>query len=107
MSFNAIEMQIALSRTQDAGKIQEQNQQKNLIQQDHAAHQVRKNQERKLKTVVSEEQKLPAHFYEKEGNADKWQFLKKDRQKENKKKTITTVKKDSHPYKGIRIDYSG
>ncbi|MGG0283746.1 hypothetical protein ABEY41_01155 [Peribacillus butanolivorans] len=28
MSFNAIEMQIALSRTQDAGKIQEQNQQK-------------------------------------------------------------------------------
>ncbi|MFD4815209.1 hypothetical protein [Peribacillus butanolivorans] len=41
MSFNAIEMQIALSRTQDAGKIQEQNQQKNLIQQDHAAHQVR------------------------------------------------------------------
>ncbi|MEJ9231099.1 hypothetical protein LAV79_16755 [Peribacillus butanolivorans] len=50
MSFNAIEMQIALSRTQDAGK----NQQKNLIQQDHAAHQVRENQERKQKTVVSE-----------------------------------------------------
>ncbi|MGE7766411.1 hypothetical protein [Peribacillus sp. NPDC096540] len=106
MSLKAIEMQIALPRTQDAGKIQEQNQQKNLIQQDHAAHQVQKNQERKQKTVVSEEQKLPAHFYEKEGNTDKGKLLKKERQKENKKET-TTEKKDSHPYKGIRIDYSG
>ena len=70
MSLKAIEMQIALPRTQVAGKIQEQNQQKNLIQQEHAAHHVRNNQERKLKTVVSEEQKLPVHFYEKERNAD-------------------------------------
>jgi hypothetical protein len=65
MSLKAIEMQIAIPRTQDAGKIQEQNQQKNLIQQDHAAHQVQKDSERKQRTVVGEERKLPAHFYEK------------------------------------------
>ncbi|AMM92482.1 hypothetical protein UP17_07915 [Peribacillus simplex] len=64
MSLKAIEMQFAIPRTQDAGKIQEQNQQKNLIQQDHAAHQVQKDSERKQRTVV-EERKLPAHFYEK------------------------------------------
>ncbi|MGE7760637.1 hypothetical protein [Peribacillus sp. NPDC097895] len=42
MSLKAIEMQVALL-TPDAGKIQEQNQQKNLVQQDHAAHQVKKD----------------------------------------------------------------
>ncbi|MGE7185226.1 hypothetical protein ACQKKK_14835 [Peribacillus sp. NPDC006672] len=105
MSLKAIEMQIALPRTQDAGKIQEQDQQKNLIQQDHAAHQVQKDLERKQRTIVGEERKLPAHFYEKEGNADKGQSQKKYKQKEIPQKT--TLKNDSHPYKGNWIDYSG
>ncbi|CAH0213332.1 hypothetical protein SRABI96_02222 [Peribacillus sp. Bi96] len=77
MSLKAIEMQVALPRTSDAGEIQEQNQQKSLVQQNHAAHQVKKDLERKQKTVVGEEQKLPAHFYEKEGNAIKGQTRKK------------------------------
>ncbi|MFJ7747071.1 hypothetical protein [Peribacillus sp. NPDC097295] len=105
MSLKAIEMQMALPRTQDAGKIQEQLLQKNLIQQDHAAHQGRKEDERKQTTVMAEEQKLPAHFYEKEGSADKGPFLKQQRKKDSKKKT--TVNRDSHPYKGRSIDYSG
>ncbi|MGG4266851.1 hypothetical protein [Peribacillus simplex] len=105
MSLKAIEMQIALPRTQDAGKIQEQNQQKNLIQQDHAAHQVQKDLERKQRTVVGKERKLPAHFYEKEGNADEGQSQKNINRKKSPKKT--TLKNDPHPYKGNWIDYSG
>ncbi|RRN70308.1 hypothetical protein EI200_14255 [Peribacillus simplex] len=105
MSLKAIEMQIAIPRTQDAGKIQEQNQQKNLIQQDQAAHQVQKDSERKQRTVVGEERKLPAHFYEKERNADKGQSQKKYKKKEIPQ--ITTLKNDPHPYKGNWIDYSG
>ena len=105
MSLKAIEMQIALPRTQDAGKVQEQLLQKNLIQQDHATYQGRKEDERKQTTVMGEEQKLPTHFYEKEGSADKGPFLIQQRKKDKKKKT--TVNKDSHPYKGKSIDYSG
>ncbi|MFC9596871.1 hypothetical protein ACFTQL_02990 [Peribacillus butanolivorans] len=95
MSFNAIEMQIALSRTQDAGKIQEQNQKKNLIQQDHAAHQVRKNQERKLKTVVSEEQKLPLIFMKKKGMPINGSLLKKIGRKKIRKKNNNSEKRFS------------
>ncbi|MBK5445933.1 MULTISPECIES: hypothetical protein [unclassified Peribacillus] len=85
MSFNAIEMQIALSRTQDAGKIQEQNQQKNLIQQDHAAHQVRENQERKQKTVVKNKS-FPLIFMKKKGMPINGSFLKKIGRKKIRKK---------------------
>ncbi|MFJ7638567.1 hypothetical protein ACQKL0_04055 [Peribacillus sp. NPDC097264] len=105
MSLKAIEMQIALPRTQDAGKIQEQLLQKNLIQQDHATHQGRKEEERKQTTVMGEEQKLPAHFYEKEGSADKGPFFKQRRKKDNTRQTTENI--DPHPYKGKSIDYSG
>lgn len=105
VSLKAIEMQIALPRTQDAGKIQEQLLQKNLIQQDHATHQGRKEVERKQTTVIGEEQKLPAHFYEKEGSLDKGPNSQQRKKKENKRKT--TVNIDPHPYKGNSIDYSG
>ena len=98
-------MQIALPRTQDAGKIQEQLLQKDRIQQDHATHQGRKEEERKQTTVMGEEQKLPAHFYEKEGSTDKSPSFKQRRKKERTRQTTENI--DSHPFKGKSIDYSG
>ena len=59
MSLKAIEMQIALPRTQDAGKIQEQLQQRSQVQLDHAAHEVQKQVEKNEHSVVKEERKHP------------------------------------------------
>lgn len=105
MSLKVIEMQIALPRTQDAGKIQEQLQQRSQIQLDHAAHAVRKEVEKKEHTVVKEERKSPVQLNAKEGNPDKGPFLKQKQKKKDEKKTISTSQQ--HPYKGQSIDYSG
>lgn len=105
MSLKVIEMQIALPRTQDAGKIQEQLQQRSQIQLDHAAHEVQKEVEKKEHSVVKEEQKPPLQFNAQEGNPDKGPFLRKPKKKKSEKKTASTSQ--DHPYKGKSIDYSG
>ncbi len=106
MSLKAIEMQIALPRTQDAGKIQEQLQQRSQVQLDHAAHEVQKQVEKNEHSVVKEERKLPVQFNEQEGNPDKGPFSKQTNKKKKEEKK-TTTSSQQHPYKGQSIDYSG
>lgn len=106
MSLKVIEMQIALPRTQDAGKIQEQMQQRSQVQLDHAAHEVQKEVEKKEHSVFKEERKPPLQFNAQEGNPDKGPFLKQTKKKKkDEKKAANSSQK--HPYKGKSIDYSG
>ncbi|UII57437.1 hypothetical protein LS684_08375 [Cytobacillus spongiae] len=103
MSLKAIEMQIALPRTQDAGKLQEQLQQRGQILQDQASDRVLKDDEKKRTTVMKHEQKEKAKFHEKEGSKGQDQSFSD--QTPNKKQK--ELEKQEHPYKGHSIDYSG
>ena len=103
MSLKAIEMQIALPRTHEAGKIQEQLQQRGQHLQDHAAQRVTKEDELKRKTVVRNEQKTEA-WLNKDGSSPSHH---EQENKGNKQKKNPKLDHPHHPYKGKRIDYSG
>lgn len=101
MSLKAIEMQIALPRTHDAGRIQEQLEQRNLVAQHNAALEVHKEDEKKRSTVLKQEQKDITHFHEEGSQGEHQQSDRK-----NKKKN-TPENNSKHPYKGSSIDFSG
>jgi hypothetical protein len=103
MSLKAIEMQIALPRTHDAGKIQEQLQQRGQHLQEHAAQSGMKEDELKRKTVNKNEQKQEARLKEDPGSSNQQQ--QKDSQKNKQKNDHHSPQ--HHPYKGKVIDYSG
>ncbi|KIY21514.1 MULTISPECIES: hypothetical protein [Mesobacillus] len=103
MSLKAIEMQIALPRTQDAGKIQEQLQQRGQHLQEHAVKMVTKEEDLTRNTVVKNNQKQEARL-NKEGSHQGDQEQKNRENHENKDDEIV---QQHHPYKGKVIDYSG
>lgn len=103
MSLKAIEMQVALPRTHDAGKIQEQLQQRGQHLQEHAAQSVTKEDELKRKTVIKNNQKQEARLNKENGDSNQKQEQgKQDKQDKNDKPV-----QQHHPYKGKVIDYSG
>lgn len=102
MSLRVLELQTALPRTLDAGKIQEQLQRQNQILNDQAVVEVHKEEKRKQTTVISQEGLREAAFHEKESSKDAYLHTSKKR----KKAPQEEVNAD-HPYKGKSIDYSG
>jgi hypothetical protein len=86
MSLKLIELQIALPKTQDVGKLQEQLQYQGQLAQQQLAMSIQKQDERMRHQVTKAEQSEKA----------KWQ---KER---NRKKT-----EEKHPYKGTFIDFIG
>lgn len=101
MSLKSIEMQIALPRTHDAGKIQEQLQQRGQLQNDFATDSVKKEDRKKQNTVIKQEQKDIARF-QKDGSK-KENDSRHGSKKEEQKHPI----KEIHPYKGTKVDFSG
>lgn len=100
MSLKAIELQVALPRTHDAGKVQEQLHQRSQITQDLATREMQKEIKKQETTVLKNQPK---------GNVDdKHDGSPKQNQhyirKRNKRKEELN---SSHPYKGNAIDYSG
>lgn len=102
MSLKAIEMQIAIPRSQDAGKLQEQLQQRGQVMNDIASQASLKEEERKRKTVVENADASEIMLSSGEQNSQQQQS-QSDRTK--RKKEIS--EKESHPYKGKLVDYSG
>lgn len=99
MSWKAVEMQVGLPRTQDAGKIQEQLQQRGQFMQDMLASAQVQSDEVKRKTVNELEQKKQ---------------VKNDKQKqqEEEKQPHSHLAKThgntpEHPYLGKKIDING
>lgn len=103
MSLKAIEMQIALPRTHDAGKIQEQLQQRGQHLQEHAAQSVTKEDDLKRKTVVKNAQKQEARLNQEDGRSGRQQQNGRNGQKNKDDQNV----QPHHPYKGKVIDYSG
>ena len=103
MSLKAIEMQIALPRTQDAGKIQEQWQQRSQIAHDFASHELKKEEKKKEQSIPSMNK---AEYTTIGEEADS---TSGNRQSNARKKRGPIHKEENnhHPYKGNVIDFSG
>ncbi|WP_174735033.1 hypothetical protein [Mesobacillus harenae] len=101
MSLKLIELQVALPRTLDAGKLQEQLQQRGQHLSEHAVQNGQNEEELKRKTVVKQEKSSKGTLSDDaagQGN----QAFQQQKRKENEK-----PQKQTHPYKGKSIDYSG
>lgn len=101
MSLKSIEMQVALPRTVDAGKISEQIQQRGQIISAQANEEMQKKIERDSQSVNELAQK--DHLSLKDQESDQ-QNQSRKHYEDPKRKNETKAK---HPYKGKTIDYSG
>ena len=104
MSLKAIELQVALPRTQDAGKLQEQIQQRSQLTHDLAAREMQKEVEKQEKSVVKQKQKDNVKLKKDEESGTQYES---PTQKEQEKEEIEEPVKMQHPYKGNKIDFSG
>ncbi|WP_050614802.1 hypothetical protein [Bacillus testis] len=104
MSLKAIEMQIALPRTQDAGKIQEQWQQRSQIAHDFASHELKKEEKKKEQSITSMSKAEYTAIGEETDSAsgNSWQSNAR-----KKRGPIHKEENNHHPYKGNVIDFSG
>ncbi|MFD1928677.1 hypothetical protein ACFSFY_11610 [Sporosarcina siberiensis] len=99
MSLKGIELQIAIPKTFEAGKVAEQKQQQSQLNSDQAnaltERQTLKNRETVLETT--EYAKMDSN--KKKGD-DSHHQEERERNKEEEKKTV-------HPYKGSFVDFTG
>ncbi|WP_062105052.1 hypothetical protein [Bacillus niameyensis] len=105
MSLKSIEMQVALPRTVEAGKVSEQLQQRGQLISDQANEEMTKQIEQDRRSVkeMSEQEKLHLKQGSRDGQNDH-KHNEHDKKQKDPRKDRT---KDSHPYKGKTIDYSG
>jgi|SRR4051794_36823294 hypothetical protein len=102
MSLKSIEMQIAIPRTLDAGKLQEQLQQRGQHMNDQANEAVQKDVEYKRSHVIKSEKSANAKLL-KDGQKHNQEKHKRNDTREMKEEQ----QNEQHPYKGTIIDYSG
>ena len=99
MSLKGIELQIAIPKTVDAGRLAEQKQQQSQLNQDHANalmdRQTLKNQE-----TVLEAEKFAKTDADKKEHEEGQAKNENQRNNEEEKETV-------HPYKGSFVDYTG
>lgn len=98
MSLKSIELQVALPRTIDAGKLQEHIQGRGQLINDYASLSVKKEEWKKEKTVTKQERKDITRFRKEK---DELPFLG------TKKHNEQQILKEKHPYKGAYLDFSG
>ncbi|PLT31572.1 hypothetical protein [Peribacillus deserti] len=100
VSLKAIEMQIALPRTQETGKLHEQLQQRGQLQNDLASFEVQKEDRRKTNTVTRKNQKEKLHLTDDQ--------ISREVLAESEKENPQAVEPSApHPFKGNFVDFSG
>ncbi|MFL1995336.1 RNA polymerase subunit sigma [Lysinibacillus irui] len=102
MSLKGVELQIAIPKTFEAGKMADQAQQQVSAQQAHANEALKKEVERKQKIVNTSEGMDEISEDEDAGG----EYLK-DINKKKKKKRDQQEKQAQHPFKGNFVDFSG
>lgn len=102
MSLKLLELQVAIPRTMELGKIQEQQNQRATIQQQHINDEQRYKQEQdKIRLSETEDMKHKLISQEDESSSHSKQAF------HHRGKTewaSSDVKEESHPYKGKHID---
>ena len=101
MSLKGLELQIAIPKTFDAGKMADQHQQNNILQQMHANEALKKEIERK-QLSVNESDKMDALKDEDEHSENNQSQMQHD-----KKNKDQLEQKAQHPFKGNLFDFSG
>ncbi|WP_226034922.1 hypothetical protein [Aquibacillus saliphilus] len=102
MSWKSVEMQVALPRIQDAGKIQEQMQQRGQHVQDSITSSQLLSEQEKRKKVNDYNQKDNVKNKKKEGQES---VLNQDKQKDDLAQEKEN--RSDHPYLGSQIDFNG
>ncbi|MCQ6274120.1 hypothetical protein JMM81_03875 [Bacillus sp. V3B] len=102
MSFKSIEMQVAIPRTLDVGKLQEQLQQRGQNMSDQANEAIKKDVEQKRQHVIKSKNSAKAKLL-KDGQKNDHEKNKRNCKREMKEEE----QNEQHPYKGTIIDYSG
>lgn len=112
MSLKTIELQIAIPRTLEAGKIQEQilNQGKQQIQ--NAADARHTDAEKQVKTVHPQDPKDQAKWHDQLSEKGRHSEYEKEQHSKHEvtdgpAEKQSTIEGCCHPYKGKRIDFSG
>lgn len=102
MSLKAIEMQIAIPRTQEASNVQNQHNHKPVVDQNMLAEQTVKNTENLRHRSAQVDETGHSHIADQESNGQhsKSPYSKR---KKSQKDGITQLE---HPYKGHHIDLS-
>ncbi|KAB8138763.1 hypothetical protein F9U64_03860 [Gracilibacillus oryzae] len=103
MSWKSIEMQVALPRTQDAGKLQDLLQQQGRVTQEQLAQTLTAEELRKRQTV--QEQQASGKLKNDEKEDKSLSHLSKSMEKSPEELTEKEV--IQHPYLGKKIDFSG
>ena len=101
MSLKGIELQIAIPKTFEAGKVSEQKQQQSQVSQDFANHLTAKDQMKNRETVVKSDQTARTDADAGDGQTD-WQPSERESKEEKDKE-----EKMVHPYKGAFVDFTG
>ncbi|KOY13486.1 hypothetical protein [Paenibacillus xylanivorans] len=103
MSFKAVELQIAVPRTSEAGRYQSEAQQRPVIDQNLLAEQTAKeaNEARQRSEALDE----TAHTNVRDGQSSNKEQHSGSNEPESTS-TLETVKPAEHPYKGKHIDLS-
>ncbi|WP_342581174.1 RNA polymerase subunit sigma [Ureibacillus sp. FSL W7-1570] len=102
MSLKGVELQIAIPKTVDAGKIAEQHQQ-NVVQQQYHANDALNREIEKKQLTVNDTEKISevSDNNEKKGTGKDQDKNKKERKNQQEHQEA------KHPYKGNFIDLSG
>ncbi|MER2189731.1 MAG: RNA polymerase subunit sigma [Solibacillus sp.] len=99
MSLKGVELQIAIPKTFDAGKIADQHHQNTINQQLHANEALKRDIQRKQFSVLESE--------DLDGISEEDQRHQEHEQQQNKKKQASKKEKAQHPFKGNFFDFSG
>jgi hypothetical protein len=103
MTLKAIEMQVALPRTFDAGKIQHQMQHQGQVLNENASQMVHKDAIKKRQTVIQNTGKQNIAL-KKESEKHGKHGKKRNKNQQSDKEELPNK---THPYKGKSIDFSG
>lgn len=101
MSLKGVELQIAIPKTFDAGKVVEQQQQHVANQQMHANEALKREVERQ-QTIVNETDGLTMITEEEQRKREREQ-----QEEQQRKKKQQLAKHVQHPFKGNFVDFSG
>lgn len=103
MSLKGLELQIAIPKTFEAGKLADQRQQDTILQQMHATEALNRELERKQLSVNETEHLNAVNDEEQEKPSQNGQ----EPMHENKKNKEQLNQKVQHPFKGNLFDFSG
>ena len=100
MSLKLAELQIAIPKTFDAGKIADQIQQQSAINQSNAQAASERQLEKNRETVTKSNE--TAETSSQEGERER-----AEQERQNREKREKEIKETNHPFKGNFVDFSG